>query len=162
MALNLTEELVQGEAPKKRQKARVETFAQSERAVQENRDFFSPDDSVDDPVFLERKRPRRRVDCEGGVRPCPFVSCRYHLYLDTNPRNGHIKFNFPDVEVWELEKTCALDLVDSEERGMTLTDIGRCVNLTRERVRQVVVVVLRKIKTGVIGEMFEGEEEEND
>src|SRR5262245_43072037 len=27
-------------------------------------------------------KPRTRADCVGGERPCPFVSCKHHLYLD--------------------------------------------------------------------------------
>jgi len=27
-------------------------------------------------------RPITRADCAGGQRPCPFVSCKFHLKLD--------------------------------------------------------------------------------
>ena len=27
-------------------------------------------------------RPKTRAECVGGPRPCPFVSCKCHLYLD--------------------------------------------------------------------------------
>ncbi|MDY0061027.1 MAG: sigma factor-like helix-turn-helix DNA-binding protein [Myxococcota bacterium] len=94
---------------------------------------------------LEVARPRTRRDCRNGIRPCPFVSCKYHLYLDVNPRNGHIKFNFPDQEVWEIEETCALDVAEREQ-GITLEEVGRFMNLTRERVRQVEVSGLTKIQ----------------
>ena len=39
----------------------------------------------------EVPRPQTRSDCQGGPRPCPFVSCRHHLYLDVNPETGSIK-----------------------------------------------------------------------
>ena len=55
-------------------------------------------------------RPRTRGDCEQGERPCPFVSCKHHLYLDVSARTGAIKLNFPDLEVWEMNETCALDV----------------------------------------------------
>lgn len=79
-------------------------------------------------------RPTNRTGCAGGERPCPFVSCRYHLYIDVNQRNGSIKMNFPDVEVWEMTDSCALDVAD--RGGLTLQELGETMNLTRERVRQ--------------------------
>ena len=43
--------------------------------------------------------------------------------------------NFPDLEVWEMAETCALDVAD--RGGITLEDVGSLLNLTRERIRQV-------------------------
>ena len=88
-----------------------------------------------DLAELERSRPRTRADCAQGERPCIFVSCRFHLYLDVNPRTGSVKLNFPDKELWELKDTCALDVAD--RGGVTLEEVGDIMNLTRERVRQV-------------------------
>ena len=99
----------------------------------------------EDSEMLEAERPVCRRDCRGGLRPCPFVSCKFHLFLDVNPKNGHIKFNFPGLEVHELEQTCALDVAE-QEQGITLEEVGRYMNLTRERVRQVEVSGLSKIK----------------
>lgn len=80
-------------------------------------------------------RPKDRSDCREGVRPCPYVSCQFHLYLDVSWRTGAIKLNFPDLDVWEMNETCALDVAD--RGGTTLEDVGAIMNLTRERVRQV-------------------------
>ncbi|HEV8323054.1 MAG TPA: sigma factor-like helix-turn-helix DNA-binding protein [Myxococcota bacterium] len=80
------------------------------------------------------RKPRARADCENGERPCPFVTCKYHLYLDVNPATGAIKLNFPDMEVWELKESCALDVAD--RGGITLEEVGEIMNLTRERIRQ--------------------------
>src|SRR5436309_16068810 len=30
-------------------------------------------------------RPQMREHCSQMARPCPFVSCSHHLYLDVNP-----------------------------------------------------------------------------
>ena len=79
-------------------------------------------------------RPRFRGDCIRGIRPCPYVGCKHHLYLCVNEETGSIKFNHPDKEVWELEDTCALDLAD--QGGMTLDGVGQVMNLSRERIRQ--------------------------
>ena len=89
-------------------------------------------------------KPRTRSDCAGGPRPCPFISCKHHLYVDVSPRTGAIKLNFPDLEVWELSESCALDVAD--RGGTTLEDVGAIMNLTRERIRQVEVKALAKLE----------------
>jgi len=92
-------------------------------------------------------RPVTRADCTQGefaIRPCPFVSCKYHLYLDVLDRTGSIKLNFPDLEVWELPESCALDVAD--RGGMPLEEIGDVMNLTRERVRQIETKGLAKLR----------------
>jgi hypothetical protein len=91
-------------------------------------------------------RPTSRGECREEVRPCPWVACKHHLYLDINPETGSIKINFPDLEPWELKHTCALDV--AERGGITLEEVGEIMNLTRERIRQVEVRGLLKLKMG--------------
>ncbi len=89
-------------------------------------------------------KPRTRAECAEGPRPCPFVSCKYHLFVDVSARTGAIKLNFPDLEVWDLAESCALDVAD--RAGTTLEDVGAIMNLTRERIRQVEVKALAKLE----------------
>ncbi len=89
-------------------------------------------------------RPVSRGECANVARPCPYVSCKYHLYIDVNTNTGSIKINFPDKEVWELENSCALDV--AQQGGITLEEVGEILNLTRERIRQVEVRGLAKLK----------------
>lgn len=89
-------------------------------------------------------KPKTRAECLEGERPCPFVSCKHHLYLDVSARTGAIKLNFPDLEVWEMTETCALDVAD--RGGTTLEEVGAIMNLTRERIRQVEVKGLAKLQ----------------
>jgi hypothetical protein len=91
-------------------------------------------------------RPTSRAECREEMRPCPWVACKHHLYLDINPETGSIKINFPDLEPWELQHTCALDV--AERGGITLEEVGEIMNLTRERIRQVEVRGLLKLKMG--------------
>jgi len=96
------------------------------------------------PILEDPERPRTRGECKEDVRPCPYVSCKHHLYLDVNPETGSIKLNFPDLEVWEMSETCSLDVAD--RGGITLEEVGEILNLTRERIRQVEVRGLLKLK----------------
>jgi hypothetical protein len=95
------------------------------------------------PEGEDAERPEAREDCASGERPCPFVSCKHHLYLDVSARTGAIKLNFPDLDVWEMSETCALDVAD--RGGTTLEEVGAIMNLTRERIRQVEVKGLAKL-----------------
>lgn len=112
---------------------------------QEHRDHVHATDGlvvIDSP--LEGGRPQTRADCRDGPRPCLFVSCRFHLYLDVNERTGSIKLNFPELEPWELVDSCALDT--AERGGMTLEQIGQLLNVTRERARQMEQSGLKKLR----------------
>ena len=95
-------------------------------------------------VDIDYARPTTRAECATGPRPCPYISCKYHLYLDVSPRTGSIKLNFPDLDVWEMPVSCALDVADSG--GSTLEDVGAIMNLTRERIRQLEVKALAKLE----------------
>lgn len=97
-------------------------------------------------------RPRTRAECIDGPRPCPWVSCRHHLYLEANPHknNGSIKLNFPDIEpdgmVDRLE-SCSLDVAEDGPQGYER--VGELMNLTRERVRQLEERVVAKLEKSV-------------
>jgi hypothetical protein len=93
----------------------------------------------------ELDRPKTRSECADGPRPCPHVSCRHHLYLDVNPHTGTIKLNFPDLEVWELGVSCALDVADLG--GTAIETVGDFMNVTRERIRQIETQALSKLSS---------------
>lgn len=90
------------------------------------------------------RRPKTRGECVGGARPCPFVGCRYNLYLDISAR-GNIKFNFPDLPPEDMPayRSCALDLADSGP--LTLYEIGAALNLTRARAMQIVQYLMDRL-----------------
>jgi sigma-70-like protein len=122
-----------------RPRARMIGRAEIARQVRAHAEVDTDEPSVETPA-----RPVTRGDCENEPRPCPWVACKHHLYLDINPQTGSIKINFPDLEPWELKHTCALDV--AERGGITLEEVGEIMNLTRERIRQVEVRGLLKIK----------------
>lgn len=97
-----------------------------------------------DLVEMRANRPKTRGDCADVIRPCPWVSCKHHLYLDINPRTGAIRITFPDMEPWELKESCALDV--AAHGGITLDAVGNLMNLSRERIRQLESPALKKLK----------------
>jgi hypothetical protein len=139
-------ELPEVEGPQERLRPRVVLLkvVQSSEEVEE-----------DVSILAEHPRPQRRGDCLNGgpnaQRPCPYVGCSMHLYLDVL-ENGAIRYNFPGKEVDELEETCALDVAvggatDTDEGdGVTLERIGKHMNVTRERVRQLIEQALKASK----------------
>lgn len=94
------------------------------------------------------ERPKTRGECIQGIRPCPFVSCRHHLFLEFKAtKHGQIRINFPNlIGPEEMEESCSLDIADSNPDGMTLEVIGQKMNLTRERVRQLEERYMEKIR----------------
>ena len=94
------------------------------------------DDDVD-----RSGRPVTRGDCVDGPRPCPWVSCLHHLYLDVSEA-GSVHIPRPDLD--ELAETCALDVAD---RGpVVLDEIATALNVTRKRARQIEAIALDKLK----------------
>jgi len=114
--------------------------AELEELIRQN----SEPEMADTIDLMSAYRPDNRKQCAKGMRPCLFVSCKHHLYLDVNQETGSIKFNFPDKEVWEMKEICALDVAD--RGGITLEEVGEILNLTRERIRQVEVKGLTKLR----------------
>jgi hypothetical protein len=108
-----------------------------------------------DAMLPVPERPRTRAECEPGVgmRPCPWVACRHHLYLDVKD-SGLLRFNFPDKEPDELKETCSLDVADAGRH--THEQVGDLVNMHRERVRQLEREILYTIR----GRHEEGEGDE--
>jgi hypothetical protein len=95
-----------------------------------------------------RNRPRVYGDCEDTAGPCPWVRCRFNLFLEVDELTGAIKLNFPDKEIDQLAETCALRVVD--QRGaLSLEEVGKLVNLTQERVSQIEESGLAKQKRGL-------------
>lgn len=98
-------------------------------------------------AFGDYDRPLTRGDClEGGMneqRPCPYVGCKYHLYLDVQA-TGNVRMNFVGREIEDLEHTCALDVAD--DGGATLESVAQLLSISRERIRQIEDKAMRKLK----------------
>lgn len=109
-------------------------FTETEREMRRQLAVVDPDQGP-----IDADRPRTRADCEGLPRPCPWISCRYHLAIDVNEL-GTLHRTFGLTDVSEMHETCALDIAD--RGGATLEEIGRALNVSRERIRQLETLAL--------------------
>jgi hypothetical protein len=101
-------------------------------------------DPAKDGFCLWAPRPRTRGECpKDGI--CPFVGCRFHLAADETLCRGKLKARLASGFIL-LERNCALDFVDSHPGGATLEEVGAELTLTRERVRQIEVTAMAKLK----------------
>lgn len=96
---------------------------------------------------LEAARPHNRRDCRDGLRPCPFVGCRYSLYLDHRSR-GIPKDVWWGRDPTEMAETCALDVADRGPHA--LEKVGQFYDVTRERVRQIEAGAIRSLRAGLL------------
>lgn len=87
-----------------------------------------PFNPFEEKVRLPLVRPKTRGECADVPRPCPFVSCRHHLYLDVD-RLGNIAEHAADP--LEMEASCSLDVADEEE-PMGLVEIGRLIGINKQ------------------------------
>lgn len=90
-------------------------------------------------------RPRTRGDCVSRLRPCPFISCRHHLFIEVMP-SGSIKMAFGDGvdTLVSMAETCSLDVADRGEHDMG--KIGRYLGVTPARIQQEVSQALAKLR----------------
>jgi hypothetical protein len=89
-------------------------------------------------------RPTNRNECRDAERPCPFVGCRYHLFLDIMA-TGSIRFNFPGCEPADLIHSCALDIADAGRHD--LQDIAVLYGMTRGRAVEILDEAVEKLRT---------------
>lgn len=108
-----------------------------------------------------------RAECLGGPRPCPWVSCRYHLWTEQlvylnprkrgQPRRGH-RLTVEQMIDAELA-SCALDVADDssghgqprhgreyDAGGASLGVIAAALGITLEGARATERRALRKLK----------------
>lgn len=106
------------------------------------------------------------------ARPCPWVSCKHHMFVDVNQTTGGMKVNFPEFDVWDMASmsaaeisalndeqlaelvelrgwsslipSCSLDMADAGP--VVLERVGVFLNVTRERARQLEATGMAKLR----------------
>lgn len=104
-------------------------------------------------------KPKFREDCKDVVRPCPYITCRYNLFLDVED-NGAIRFNQRTKDPTavksislsgkEVYPSCTLDMVEMMPNGISNDDIGRILGgISRETVRLLAKKILLSLRTSL-------------
>lgn len=97
-----------------------------------------------------RKVPATRADCVNGVRPCPYIACRYHLANDDDGSAG-VRLNMPMhlAIMDQLENdepptfdTCALDVASTGES--TVYEIAAAMHIWHSNVEPAIASGLAK------------------
>jgi hypothetical protein len=91
--------------------------------------------------------PKTRTECRGAPRPCPYVSCRHHLWLRLqeeqpgNPQRGRQGATTLRPSTMD---SCSLDVA---ERGRaTYEEIGAMLGVHRTRVQQIEAAAVAKLR----------------
>ena len=106
--------------------------------------------------FRRNPPPRRLSDCANSDTPpdpCPWVRCRWHLFLDVMP-SGSLKFNWPGRDLTEIPATCALHEA-ARYGSLRLGEVGSRLNVCRERIRQIIDQAVERIRARVPGDELE-------
>ncbi len=103
--------------------------------------------------MTQDKAPVTRADCRQGLRPCPWIHCRFHLFWELpllvpkarrmtrweREKRSGISKPLTDREclkmLFSMTETCTLDVADLG--GVTLEKVGEILQVTRERIRQI-------------------------
>ncbi|HVT06742.1 MAG TPA: hypothetical protein VHO67_04770 [Polyangia bacterium] len=120
------------------------------------REELAQDEAALRAAGVSLQRPRTVAECPPVDEPCPFVSCRHHLYLEVDPEHGFIKVNFPDRDVLDQEETCSLRVAARKPAGLYVekgarpsSEVGRLLNITPERVNQIASLALAKVRAAL-------------
>lgn len=137
---------------------------------------FLYDDNDDHGDVDELPRPRTRADCLEGPRPCPWVSCRYHLLTEVSAESGSLVLNLTapgtrghagrppvapgrkasaaevdrwvDAAVEQLDRMPETCALDVAEQGEhTLESVGRCMGVSDEQVYRIARGARRRLPT---------------
>ena len=93
--------------------------------------------------YPDIERPQYRGQCKDEERPCPWVSCKYHLYLDV--KKGVIRYADKDKEPWEMKESCVLDVIENSG-AMVEEDIADILSIHRSRVEQIMYQIKLKLQ----------------
>ncbi len=83
------------------------------------------------------------------MRPCPFVSCRYHLAIDVLP-SGKVRPRFRRID--KMTESCTLDVAQrtASTGAIEVEDVARFVKLTRQRIKHVIEEAVARLKFGMM------------
>ena len=73
-----------------------------------------PAGPLENVIPLPYARPKTRADCEKGIRPCPYIGCRYNL-LSNVDQYGNLELTCKEEDIPYQKDSCCLDIADEVE-----------------------------------------------
>lgn len=92
--------------------------------------------------------PATRADCANVPRPCPFLSCRHHLWLrlqQEQPGNPQAGKQGGTTFRPSTNQSCSLDVAD-RPGGASFDEIGDLLGMDSTRARQIAQAGLDKLR----------------
>jgi len=83
---------------------------------------------------LKRNLPYFRWECMAGIRPCPYISCRYHAF-DVLPMIHRLTDEKILEKLENLTDSCILDVIEING-NLNLREIGSFFGFSRQRAAQ--------------------------
>lgn len=115
-------------------------------------DRFNEENELTEEDY-QYEKPKKYSECiEQGLgteTPCPFVSCKWHLYLEVS-EFGSLKLNVPEIEPDEMEHTCVMAVVRQNPDGVTNEFIANDLGLARQRVNQIEMLALVRAREQLV------------
>lgn len=85
-------------------------------------------------------KPTYRNSCLSFPRPCCFITCSFHMLWAFHSHELKNLFTHSDDDIvnhlFSLKATCVLDIAD--KGGVTLEEIAIVLDVSRERIRQII------------------------
>ncbi len=123
------------------ERARVTLKLYEEDRPRTRADCLTAIELANDEEWLRDNPGKKPIDGKNSARPCPWVSCRYHLAINVTPC-GSLQV----IKDWDDGRpTCSLDVIDANGPAI-LDTTGKFFGLTRERLRQIEVKALMRAK----------------
>ena len=120
---------------------------------------FSKQADAKKPLPPQPGRPRTRAQCHpdaglpNSCRPCPWIGCKYHLWVDVNSA-GTIYLPYGD-ELPERD-SCALDVAEKNTE-MTCAQIGAKMGFSETLVEHALKRLLRRMASRYDKDTFDDE-----
>jgi hypothetical protein len=136
----LLAEIAAGQGPKVQPRQRLSTYRLTDEEIKAGIELSDVDHG---------NRPKTRGECGelGRTKPCPWVTCKYHLAVDITHAGAIKQYGDP----LEMEETCALTV--AEQGGVTLQQIATWWGMERERVRQIEARALETARKTIDGDV---------
>lgn len=102
--------------------------------------------SLDEDFEFLAGIPADRADCRDAPRPCPYISCRHHLWLlEQRDRPGNpARGAQGEATLRPIGDSCSLDVAD--RKAHSLNEVAAILGVVPTRIHQITLTGLKKLR----------------